>query len=113
MAGNILALAAITVYVVSLSGFTDSWKRALWRIFRKGLPYADFRLRPFDCPLCLTWWSGLGMLAFGNALTWENVLLVAAASYLTPVIEYALEVARDALTMIIRYADITINGDFK
>ena len=58
-----LLLACIVVFIVDLSGFTESWRDALLRIlnraFRKhGIPpLAELPpLKPFDCSLCMTWW---------------------------------------------------------
>lgn len=49
-------LAAVVVFIVDLSGFTDSWRDALAR----ALHIRNLRpLKPFDCSLCMTWWTCL------------------------------------------------------
>lgn len=49
-------LAAVVVFIVDLSGFTDSWRDALARALR----IRNLRpLKPFDCSLCMTWWTCL------------------------------------------------------
>ena len=49
-------LAAVVVFIVDLSGFTDSWRDALAR----ALKVRNLRpLKPFDCSLCMTWWTCL------------------------------------------------------
>lgn len=51
-----LILAAVVVFIVDLSGFTDSWRNALAR----ALHIRNLRpLKPFDCSLCMTWWTCL------------------------------------------------------
>ena len=63
-----LALVALTViYVVDLSGFTESWRRALKRAL--GLRTLR-RLPPFDCGKCATFWAVLlwGLLRCGLPL---------------------------------------------
>lgn len=52
---NILLVAAITIYIVDLSGFTESWGGAVAR----WLHISESSLRPlppFDCGKCATWW---------------------------------------------------------
>lgn len=49
-------LSAVVVFIVDLSGFTDSWRDALAR----ALHIRNLRpLKPFDCSLCMTWWTCL------------------------------------------------------
>ena len=50
---NLLLIAAITIYIVDLSGFTQSWRAALarWLKVKELKP-----LKPFDCGQCMTWW---------------------------------------------------------
>ena len=46
-------VAVITIYIVDLSGFTQSWRGLLARI----LHIKEMRsIKPFDCGLCMTWW---------------------------------------------------------
>ena len=52
---QLLLVAAVTIYVVDLSGFTESWRSALAR----WLHISESALRPlppFDCGKCATWW---------------------------------------------------------
>ncbi len=55
---NLLLLAVVVVFVVDLSGIVDTIKGVLGR----WLNVKVRRLRPFDCSLCMVWWSGLGYL---------------------------------------------------
>jgi hypothetical protein len=48
--------ALIAVYIVDVSGFTDSWRSALARLIHvKALR----PLPPFDCGKCMTFWACL------------------------------------------------------
>ena len=48
-----MTLSTIVVYVVDISGFTESWRRLLARC----LNVSSLRpLPPFDCSLCAVWW---------------------------------------------------------
>lgn len=57
---NLLILQFIVVFIVDLSGFIGSIKTLIWRwIFNNKKEYREFRLPPFDCSLCMVFWSGL------------------------------------------------------
>ena len=50
---NLLLVALVTIYIVDISGFTQSWKDALARWLKVS---ALKPLPPFDCGKCMTWW---------------------------------------------------------
>lgn len=53
---DMLMVAVITIYIVDLSGFTESWRGMLAKI----LHIKEMRsIKPFDCGLCMTWWMCL------------------------------------------------------
>ena len=56
---EILLIAAIVVFVVDLSGFTESWRRPLSDWLHRKTGYMIKHFPPFDCSLCLTLWAGL------------------------------------------------------
>ena len=69
---DLLLIAAITIYIVDLSGFTESWRSALTRLLKaKELK----PIRPFDCSLCMTWWVGI-------------IYAIATGSFSLPVLAY-------------------------
>lgn len=50
---DLLLVAAITIYIVDLSGFTEAWRSALTRLLKA----RDLKpIKPFDCGQCMTWW---------------------------------------------------------
>lgn len=54
-------VAAIVVYIVDISGFTQSWRGGLARL----LKVRELRpLPPFDCSKCMTWWICIIYSAF-------------------------------------------------
>lgn len=97
MIAKILLLTAIIVFIVDLSGFTDSWKSALSRFTR--LRIVSFK--PFDCSLCLSWWGGLILLLCCHAFTLANVALVAGCSFLSRPMGDALRCVSDLITYVI------------
>lgn len=94
---EILLIAAIVVFVVDLSGFTDSWRRPLSDWLHRKTGYTIKYFPPFDCSLCLTFWVGLVWLAVHGSFTLPNVAFVCLAAYLTIPIGTTLTALRDLL----------------
>jgi hypothetical protein len=83
---DLLLLALVVVYIVDLSGFTDSWRSALARILGvKALK----PITPFDCSLCMTWWTTLIYAICTGHFTLPVIAYCALLSLLTNTI-YAL-----------------------
>ena len=90
-----LALVALTViYVVDLSGFTGSWRRALKRAL--GL-HTLRRLPPFDCGQCATWWATLAVAWYLGDLNVATAAFCAALAFLSTAIGSAALAAREIL----------------
>ena len=74
---HLILVALVTIYIVDISGFTESWRDALARM----LHVSRLRsLKPFDCGKCMTWWVcliypictgdiSLGTIAFAALLS--------------------------------------------
>lgn len=57
---ELLLLTIIVCFVVDISGFIDTIKKLIWRwVFNDKREYTEFRLKPLDCSLCMTFWVGL------------------------------------------------------
>lgn len=52
---DILLIALVTIFIVDVSGFTQSWRRGLAHLL-KVKPESLRELKPFDCGLCMTFW---------------------------------------------------------
>ena len=91
---DFLCIAAVCVFVVDVSGFTQSWRGALkrWLGVRELVP-----LHPFDCSLCCTVWACLIYGWVHVRLTPVLLLAIAAAALLTPAIGAAFTLVRTAL----------------
>ena len=51
---DLLLLAAIVIYIVDVSGFTQGWRS----LVAKWLGVAELKaLPPWDCGQCMTWWT--------------------------------------------------------
>ena len=77
---DLLLVASVTVYIVDLSGFTESWRNALARRLR----IKNLRpLPPFDCGKCATFWACIIYSAFNWGLTLPIVAFAALLSFMS------------------------------
>jgi len=95
---TIALVAAVTVYVVDVSGFTDSWRSLLARL----LHVKTLRpLPPFDCGKCATFWACIVTAALLGDLTVTTVAYACAASLLSLPAGQLLLFIREGLTTLI------------
>ena len=93
-----LILAAVVVFIVDLSGFTDSWRDGLARI----LKVRELRpLKPFDCSLCMTWWACLLYPVFTGDFSLLTVASAAALAFLSRTIYAVLLFISESLLWLI------------
>lgn len=76
---DILILALVVIFIVDISGFTQSWMDALSRWI--GRPVRP--VKPFACSLCMTWWTGLAYAIITGNLTIPIVGYTALLAYLS------------------------------
>jgi hypothetical protein len=77
---DLLFLAAITIYIVDLSGFTEEWRGALTR--RIGAKQLR-PIKPFDCGQCMTWWVGIIYSLCVGEFSLPILAYIAALSFLS------------------------------
>lgn len=91
---DLLLVALVTIYVVDLSGFTDSWRSALARFLHaknlKPLP-------PFDCSLCMVWWVCLIFLLASGKWSLPMVAYIALLSYMSAPLGQLIRLMHEAL----------------
>lgn len=88
---DLVSIATIACIIIN-SGAIDNFKHLLWRWLKGNAPYRSFSLKPFDCELCTTWWSGLLYIIITHQFTLSSLLLVALVAWVTPVIVDVLDV---------------------
>ncbi len=97
---DLLLVAAVTIYIVDLSGFTDAWRGALARMMH--IPESNLRpLKPFDCSLCMTWWVCLGYSAVLKQLSLPVIAYSALLSFLSVPIGQAILFIREWASWLI------------
>jgi hypothetical protein len=81
---DILMISLITCYIVDVTDIIDNLKRLIWKwVFDKKREYQDFRLKPLDCSLCLTFWICIIYLIATKNFNLNGILLVCIFSFLT------------------------------
>lgn len=95
---DLLLVALVTIYVVDISGFTESWRDALAR----WLKVTTLRpLKPFDCGLCMTWWVCIIYCLCTGQLTLWTIAFSALLSHLSIPLGQAMIFIREWITWLI------------
>lgn len=97
---DLLFLSLIVVYIVDLSGWTDTWLGWLSRWL--GHPVRE--LKPFSCSLCMTWWSGIVYLLVTGRFCLPLLAYVALLAFLSLPISELLIFIRETILRWIRQA---------
>lgn len=104
MCGNIyidlILVALVTIYIVDISGFTESWRAALARSLK--ISESTMRpLKPFDCGKCMTWWVCLIYPICTGDISLGTIAFAALLSHLSNPIGEVLIFIREAMIHII------------
>lgn len=91
-------ITILVVFIIDLSGVVDSFKQSLSKWIGKG---EIKRLKPFDCSLCITFWSGLIYLVIVGEFNLLSLVVVSMFAYLTQPISLFLRLCKDALNCLI------------
>ena len=107
---NLLLIQLLVVFIVDLSGVMTHIKKAIWKWLKgKDKPYKDFEMKPFDCSLCTTWWTGLIYLLITHSFTIPYILVVAGLAFLASTAASLLQLIKDTLDNFIYILDKWIN----
>ena len=95
---DLILVALVTIYIVDISGFTESWRGWCADI----LHISKMRsLPPFDCGKCMTWWVCLIYALCVGQISLETIAFAALLSLLSNPIGEMLIFTREWLTHII------------
>lgn len=101
---NLFYIAVICVCVIDISGFVNSLKSFITRILTNGKLKNNarcFTLKPFDCSLCMTFWSGLIYLFIVSNVSILNVMILLLISVSTPLIQDFIRTILDLMTRVV------------
>lgn len=94
---DLLMVAVITIYIVDLSGFTETLLKVISAY--KGRKITE--LKPFSCSLCMVWWVCLAFLLMSAKLSLPMVAFIALLSFLSAPIGQLLILIREAFLKVI------------
>ena len=98
---EMLAAAAVAVYVVDVSGFTDAWRGALAGLL--GIPERRLRpLPPFDCGKCAAFWTYIVLALCRGEFSVGAVAFAALMSWAAPVLSELMLALRELLLALPR-----------
>lgn len=99
---NLFIISVIWVLILDLSGFALTIDKLLYKIFYPKRPFReDARFKPFDCSLCMTWWSCLIYLIVVQALTLPNIAFSLLFAWLTTTEKDIFIFVKDMVTKLI------------
>lgn len=98
---DLLLVAVIVVYVVALSGFTQTWLGWLSKFTARYGYGPVHQLRPFSCAQCMTWWCCLLWAAIRGELSLPVVAYSAGLAFFSITLENVLIFIREALLWLV------------
>ena len=94
---HLILVALVTIYIVDISGFTESLRDALAR----WLKIPTLRpLKPFDCGKCMTWWVCIIYAICVGQFSLGTIAFAALLSHLSNPIGEGLIFIREWITWI-------------
>ena len=95
---HLFLISLVTIYIVDISGFTQSWRDALAR----WLKVSSLRpLKPFDCGACTTWWVCIIFALLSGQFSIFTIAFSALLSLLSNPLGNALIFIREGMTWLI------------
>lgn len=93
---NLFSILIICVLVIDISGFVHSIKAAIGKYL--GISPNSFRIKPFDCSFCMTFWVSMIYLLVVGRFTLLNIAVVLLLCCLTTPLKNLVMSVRDKLT---------------
>lgn len=112
---NLLLIALIVVFIVDISGAIDSLKSGIKWVLTKGkMSNSDYRLKPFDCSLCTTFWVGIIYLLCTSNFTLPYFAFVCLLACFSGLLKSTILLVEDIITKIIQliYKHLIDNEDY-
>ena len=101
---NLLFIQLIVVFILDISGVMDSFKGGLSKLLTKGkISKSDFRIKPFDCSLCTTFWAGLIYLLCIHQFTFPMIAYVCLLASVTDITKEVFLTAKDLIIKLLRW----------
>ena len=93
---DLFSILIISVIVIDISGFIHSIKAAIGKYL--GISPNSFRIKPFDCSFCMTFWISMIYLLVVGRFSLVNIAIVLLLCCLTTPLKNLVMSVRDKLT---------------
>ena len=93
---DLFSILIISVIVIDISGFVHSIKVAIGKFL--GISPNSFRMKPFDCSFCMTFWVSVIYLLVVGRFSLVNIAIVLLLCCLTTPLKNLVMSVRDKLT---------------
>lgn len=93
---DLFSILIISVLVIDISGFVHSIKVAIGKYL--GISPNSFRIKPFDCSFCMTFWVSMIYLLVAGRFSLVNIAVVLLLCCLTTPLKNLVMSVRDKLT---------------
>ena len=93
---DLFSILIISVIVIDISGFVHSIKAAIGKYL--GISPNSFRIKPFDCSFCMTFWVSMIYLLVVGRFTLLNIAIVLLLCCLTTPLKNLIMSLIDKLT---------------
>lgn len=99
---DLLLIQLIVVFIIDISGVIDSIKYAISYLLTGGaIKTSDYRIKPLDCSLCMTFWTGLIYIIIIDQFTIEYIAFICLLSALTVLTKDIWFTISDTITKIL------------
>lgn len=103
---NLIIICLVNVLIIDISGFVPSVKSFISKLLtNKQLDTTNFRLKPFDCSFCMTFWTGLIYTIVIGQFTLVNLLIILLLAFMTEPIYRILLLIKDTILKLIDKLD--------
>lgn len=101
---KLLTITLVNILIIDISGIIKDIKTTLSTLLTKSKFKTDkFRLKPFDCSFCMTFWTGLIYLFYVNQFSLFNLLIILLLAFFTDPLKQLLLLLKDLFIKIINY----------
>ena len=101
---QLLLISTIWTLILDLCGFSLTIDKLLYRIFyHKRAWRDDAHFPPFDCSLCMTFWTGLIYIIVSNSFSIQYIAILLFFAWTTTIQKDILALIKD---LIIKLIDI-------
>lgn len=103
---DLIFIQMILVFIIDLSGFADTMKSKLSSLLTQGkIKSFDYRIRPFDCSLCMNFWCGLIYLLIVHQFTIPLIAFVCLLSVTTTLTKDTFYTLNDLFIRLLKKID--------